>query len=133
VTRRLLRHVGLLLHGATPSPMALAFAYAIGFGACVLAWQTGPGGIAGAVLAILALDWAAGIIANATYSTRAFHAGKPLWWAVAFVALHAAEVPLLYWLAQDATLAAWMLLMLAMKLAVFVIGQAELRTRQPPP
>ncbi|MFN9163007.1 MAG: hypothetical protein ACK6DM_09945 [Alphaproteobacteria bacterium] len=123
--------MGLLLHGATPSPVALAFAYAIGFAAAALAWKTGPGGIAGAVLTLLALDWAAGIVANATRSTRAFHAAKPLWWAVAFVALHAAEIPLLWWLAQDATLATWMLLLLALKLAVFIIGQAELRTRHP--
>ncbi len=120
-----------MLHGTTPSPMSLALAYAIGLVAAVLAWQTGPGGIAGAALALLALDWAAGIIANATRSTRAFHAGKPLWWALAFVALHVAEIPLLWWLAQDTTLPSWMLLMLAMKLAVFIIGQAELRARQP--
>jgi hypothetical protein len=127
----MLRHVGLLLHGAAPSPIALAFAYAIGLAAAALAWQAGPGGIAGAILALLAIDWAAGIIANATRSTRAYHAGKPLWWALAFVALHMAEIPLLWWLTRDTTLASWMLLMLAMKLAVFVIGQAELRTRQP--
>ncbi len=74
VTRRMLRHVGLLLHGAAPSPIALAFAYAIGLAAAALAWQAGPGGIAGATLALLAIDWAAGIIANATRSTRIAHA-----------------------------------------------------------
>lgn len=111
----------------------LAITYAIGSGAAIHAWNTGPGGIAGAVLALLALDWAGGIIANATRSTRIYHADKPVSWTLVFVALHAAEMPLLWWLAPDAAFAGWMLVLLAAKLAVFIAGQLEHRTRSPGP
>lgn len=122
-----MRRVLLLLHGREPSPIPLAIAYASGLVAAACAWTAGPGGFTGALLALLALDWTAGCIANATRSTRAYYASKPWPWPVTFVALHAAEFPLLWWLAPDATLAAWMQALLVIKLAVFVSGQAELR------
>jgi hypothetical protein len=64
----------LLLHGRDPIPAVLALIYVIGCVAALFVWFSGPGGWQGALLAVFALDWAAGIVANAALSTRAYYA-----------------------------------------------------------
>lgn len=120
----------LLLHGRDPIPAVLALIYVIGCVAALFVWFSGPGGWQGALLAVFALDWAAGIVANAALSTRAYYAELPVWVSVLFVAIHIFEVPILWWLVGGTDLFGWMLLLLTIKAAVFVCGQTEMRGRK---
>jgi hypothetical protein len=120
----------LLLHGRDPIPAVLAVIYVIGCLAAVFVWLSGPGGWQGALLAVFALDWAAGTVANAAQSTRAYYAELPVWVSVLFVAIHVFEVPILWWLAGGTDLFGWMLLLLTIKMALFICGQIEMRTRK---
>ena len=118
-----------LLHGRDPIPAVLALTYLTGLAAAALVLHLGPGGWTGILLAVFALDWSAGIVANAARSTRAYYAGLPLSVSVLFVLVHLAEMPLLWWLSAGTGIWAWMQLILTVKLVVFVAGQIELRGR----
>ncbi|MCA3444085.1 MAG: hypothetical protein INF52_12060 [Rhodobacter sp.] len=98
--------------------------------AALCLWFSGPGGWQGALLAIFALDWAAGTVANAARSTRAYCAELPVWVSVLFGAIHVFEVPILWWLVGGTDLFGWMLLLLTIKMALFICGQIEMRTRK---
>ncbi len=121
--------IGLLLHGRTPVPAVMALMYGIGVVSSLFVWSIGHGGWVGLILAVFALDWTAGIVANATHSTRAYYAELPLSMSVLFVAIHVAEMPLLWWLAEGAGIGGWMQLILTTKLVVFLCGQIEQRQR----
>ena len=124
---RLVNHLWLLLHGKYPQTAILMLIYGVGCIAGLFVWFIGPGDWNGLILAFLALDWTAGIVANAAQSTRAYYAELPLSISALFLAVHIAEMPLLWWLAGGTNLWGWMQLLLAIKLAVFVGGQIEMR------
>lgn len=120
-----------LLHGRRPRALSLLLIYGVGGATAAYVWQLGPGGIAGVVLAVLALDWAGGVVSNSTASTRAAWAELPRWAVLAFVAVHLAEIAPLWWLAPPSLF--WPLLgILILKLSVFIIGNNDLRKDSSP-
>lgn len=122
-----MRLVMLLLHGRDPVPIIVTLIYLVGGIVGTFVWMAAPGGWQGILLTLLAVDWSAGIVANATRSTRAYYAELPMWVPVLFVAVHLAEIPLVLWASGGSGLGEWMLLLLGLKLAVFVAGQIKLR------
>ncbi len=78
------------------------------------------------VLAVVAADWCGGIIANAAESTRAWWRRRTTGRRI-FIAVHLIEIPIVWWLA-DGSLAFWVLmLVLAAKLSVFMLGREPRR------
>ncbi len=119
-----------LLQGETPGALQLILTYGLALlGAATMLWLAGAN-IIGAILAVIAADWFGGIVANSARSTRAFWAKLPSWTSPAFVIVHLCEVPIIYWLVSGDQKYAFLLPILGVKLAVFLIGQAEHRTPQ---
>ncbi|MGJ3231583.1 MAG: hypothetical protein ACFE0P_07280 [Oceanicaulis sp.] len=74
-----------------------------------------------ALLALLAFDWAGGVVANAAEPVRAWWRPRPRLRAV-FFAVHAVEAPLVYALTGGGAAFAVFAILLAAKLSVFVLG-----------
>ena len=117
---RTMRFLGSM-HGNTPTGFQLAATYAVGIGAAVLAlatlgltWKT-------VLLAILAFDWAGGVVANSADPVRAWWRDRPRMQA-AFIIVHLIELPLVFWLTDGGAAFYVLALVLAAKLSVFVLG-----------
>ncbi|MEZ5751439.1 MAG: hypothetical protein R3D60_05525 [Paracoccaceae bacterium] len=115
-----------LMNGAHPRFLSLALTYGLGGLAALIVWAAGPGGLSGVVLAVFALDWVGGVVSNSAAATRDTWAELPRWTFFAFLGVHAAEIPVLWLLAPPALF--WPLLgILMLKMAVFIIGNNDLR------
>lgn len=117
-----------LLHGENPGPAQLGLVHAVAALGLVVGLTTDASLPEKALFAVLGADWLGGIAANATRSTRAYYAGLPLRWAVAYILLHIAEAGALALLLGLHDVPTWLWLALAAKLAVFGVGQIEERT-----
>ena len=113
------------LQGRTPTRFQLIATYGL-FAATValtvLHYGTGWKVL---LLALIAGDWAAGIVANSALSTRAWWRDRLLARRV-FYALHLAEIPLVWWLCEgDVQLFGTLMLVLCAKLSVFTLGRDD--------
>ena len=79
-----------------------------------MTWQT-------LLLAVLAVDWCGGVVANSAETVRAWWRERPRL-SKAFVVVHLLELPLVYWLAGGGLVFYVFALVLAMKLGVFLLG-----------
>ncbi len=122
-----MRTILRLIHGESPHPAGVILTWLLGFLAAAATWREGPDGLAGALLALLALDWTGGVVANATRATRAAWATLSRTAAVAFLAAHLLEVPILLLLTSSTPHLRGLVIILLLKLAVFAVGQIELR------
>ena len=110
-----------LMHGERPKPFDLVAIWAVFFATfAVVIWALGLS-LSHLVMAFMASDWVAGIVANASHSTRAWWRARPVFRKI-FYAVHLIEVPLVLWLAPSLLVALLMLLALAIKLVVFAQG-----------
>lgn len=111
------------IQGHNPTRLQLTTTYGLFVGTTVLIilwygmdWKS-------LILAVIAGDWAAGIVANSARSTRD-------WWRDrltarrVFLVIHLLEVPLVWWLcAGDSQLFGILMLTLFAKLSVFLLGR----------
>ena len=109
------------LHGINPTRFQLVSSYAVGLASAALtlvalgfAWKT-------ALLALLVLDWTAGVVANSAEPVRAWWAERPRLRG-AFIVVHLLELPVVFWLTDGGAAFAVLALVLAAKLSVFVLG-----------
>lgn len=116
------------IQGRTPSPLQLVSTYGLFVVTVGLVILHAGHGWKAILLAVLAGDWAAGIVANAAVSTRA-------WWRDrlharrVFLFLHIAQIPIVWWLCDgDMTLFAVLMLALFAKLSVFLLGRETLES-----
>ncbi len=110
-------------HGDHPGPFQLIATYAIGLAAAGLTllslditWKT-------VILAVLVFDWVGGIVANAAETVRTWWRARPKA-RTAFLLIHLLEVPLLWWLTGGGLAFYILVLVLAAKLSIFVLGEA---------
>ena len=84
-------------------------------------WGTGTKGV---LLAILAFDWAGGVVANASEPVRA-------WWRDRtnlrpyFYGLHVVELPVALWLADGEPSFGWLAALLTLKIVAFARGRTH--------
>ncbi len=79
------------------------------------------------VLLLAAFDIFGGIVSNASASTRAHHAASAPGARRAFLLIHLAEVPIIWWLAAGGPVF-WLLLAgMAAKLTIYALGVEEER------
>ena len=109
------------LHGLNPTLFQLVSSYAVGVASAALTlialgvdWKK-------ALLAFLVLDWTAGVVANSAEPVRAWWRERPRLRA-AFIGVHFLELPFVFWLAGGGEAFAILVLVLAAKLSVFVLG-----------
>lgn len=108
--------------GKRPSPFLIISSVGMFIAAAVLTIVTLGTGWKVLVLAFVAGDWAAGVIANSAESTRA-------WWRDRlpkrrnFIIVHLLELPLVWWLTGGGTVFALFVFVLIAKLAVFILGR----------
>ncbi|MEM9781006.1 MAG: hypothetical protein AAF899_00880 [Pseudomonadota bacterium] len=109
------------LHGHNPTPFQLVSSYALGAASAALTLVVL--GIDGktALLALLVLDWTAGVVANSAEAVRAWWRRRPHL-RVPFIVVHFVELPLVFWLTGGGEVFAILLLVLAAKLSVFMLG-----------
>lgn len=112
------------LHGPNPTPFQIVSSYTVGVASAAFTlialgidWRT-------ALLALLVLDWTAGVVANSAEPVRS-------WWRarahlrIAFVIVHLLQLPLLLWLTGGGIVFAILTLVLAAKLSIFVLGWTD--------
>ena len=111
------------IQGRTPSRLQLVLTYTMFVVATGLVLLHAGGGWKDILLALIAGDWAAGVVANAAQSTR-------VWWRDRlrarriFLALHFLEIPLVWWLCgNDNVLFVTLMLVLFAKLSIFMLGR----------
>lgn len=115
--------------GQRPSPFLVISSVGMFIAAAVLTIVTLGTGWKTLILAFIAGDWAAGVIANSAESTR-------VWWRDrlpkrrTFIIVHLLEVPLVWWLTGGGTVFALFGFVLIAKLAVFILGRDPAGTSQ---
>lgn len=117
------------VQGENPTRIQLIATYGMAVAAAAAMWFARPFEWQTVVLMLFAADIAAGVVANAAKSTRQYWAKKADWVPLAFVGVHLAELPILWWL-SGGDITFWVLaLAMATKLATFWLGQEERRGR----
>lgn len=115
--------------GQKPSPFLVISSVGMFIAAVVLTIMTLGTGWKALILAFIAGDWAAGIIANSAESTR-------VWWRDrlpkrrTFIIVHLLELPLVWWLTGGGIGFVLFGFVLAAKLAVFILGRDPAGTLQ---
>ncbi|MEE4349519.1 MAG: hypothetical protein V2J26_04760 [Pacificimonas sp.] len=101
----------------------------VGSAAAAATWWHGPPGWRGIVLAVIAFDWAGGIVANLSAPVRN-------WWRdrdgarLAFIIVLLAGIPVVWWLTSGSALFYALMLLLVIKLSAFS-GQKTIVGRMP--
>ncbi|MEO1014758.1 MAG: hypothetical protein AAFX08_06160 [Pseudomonadota bacterium] len=112
------------LHGTRPTSFQLTATYAVFIGAMAIVFAGQGVSPKSILLALVAGDWAGGVVANAAPSTRA-------WWRerrdlrLPFYLVHLLELPIVWLLTGGGLAFALMALVLTMKLSVFALEAAE--------
>lgn len=110
------------LHGRTPTRLQLVSTWGVAAAAFVFTLYALGTDWRSILLAVIAADWCGGIIANAAESTRVWWRRRAMGRRI-FIAVHLIEIPIVLWLAEGG-LAFWVLmLVLAAKLSVFMLGR----------
>ncbi len=112
------------LHGSRPTVFQLTATYAVFVGAMAVVLAGKGVSVASILLALVAGDWAGGVVANAAPSTRAWWRARREWRA-AYYAVHLFELPVVWLLTGGGAAFALMALVLTMKLSIFALGASE--------
>ncbi len=112
------------IHGETPVLRDLVAVWVIFCVVFILTFQYFGTDMRGTLLAFIAADWSAGIVANASYSIRAWWRERPKF-RVGFYALHLLEIPFVWLLLPNIMLLSAYLVILIIKLVVFSQGSSK--------
>lgn len=116
------------LHGLKPTLFQLMSSYGVGIASAAFTlialgidWKT-------LLLALLVLDWTAGVVANSAETVRAWWQARPHL-RIAFLVVHILELPLMFWLSGGGEIFVILTLVLAAKLSVFLLGAPSARSQ----
>ena len=117
------------MHGRSPSRFQLAATYAAGLAAAILTLHALGSDWKSWLLALIAFDWVAGVVATAAPPVRRGWAERPRG-RLLFTPVHLIEAILVYWLSGGGTVFAVFALALFVKLAVFHLGHERTDARK---